>query len=342
MAGGDDPRVHRSVTLYLALAAFLHCFGGSVLVPDWHPLSAMKARIIKYAITLIIVALATLAAFTLYRLYLANPWTRDGQVRANVVGIAPRISGPVIQVAVHDNQQVKKGDLLFEIDPTDFAAQVDVANGQLLNAEATLKQREQELGRQGDLYRTKVSSQQEYQNAQDAYQAGQAQVTSAKANLELAKLNLSYTKLLAPVDGYITNMNTSAGTWVSVGQRLTALVDTNSFWIAAYFKETQLPRIQPGQKARITLMGYRWQPFTGIVRSVGWGIFVQDGSAGGTDMLPSVNPTIDWIRLPQRFPVRIQVEGKTPVPLRIGQTVSVAVTPESQKGYTTSSQVTQP
>jgi multidrug resistance efflux pump len=108
----------------------------------------MKARIINYAVTLIIVVLAALAAFTLYRLYLANPWTRDGQVRANVVGIAPRVSGPVIQVAVHDNQQVKKGDLLFEIDPTDFAAQVDVANGQLLNAEANLKQREQDLGRQ--------------------------------------------------------------------------------------------------------------------------------------------------------------------------------------------------
>jgi len=303
----------------------------------------MKGNIIKYAVTLIVVVVAALAALTLYRLYLANPWTRDGQVRANVVGIAPRISGPVIQVAVHDNQQVKKGDLLFEIDPTDFAAQVDVANGQLLNAEANLKQREQEVGRQSDLYQRKVSSQQEFQNAQDAYQAGQAQVTSAKANLDLAKLNLSYTKLLAPVDGYITNMNTSAGTWVSAGQRLTALVDTNSFWVAAYFKETQLPGIQPGQKTRITLMGYRRQPFTGTVRSVGWGIFVQDGSGGsGTDMLPSINPTIDWIRLPQRFPVRIQVEGKTPVPLRIGQTASVSVIPESIKGDTYSSQSSQP
>ena len=303
----------------------------------------MKGRIIKYAVTLIVVGLAALAALTLYRLYLADPWTRDGQVRANVVGIAPRVSGPVIQVAVHDNQQVKKGDLLFEIDPTDFTAQVDVANGQLMNAEANLKQHEQELGRQLDLYQRKVSSQQEYQNAQDVYQAGQAQVASAKANLQLAKLNLGYTKLLAPVDGYITNMNTSAGTWVSAGQRLTALVDTNSFWIAAYFKETQLPHIQPGQKTKITLMGYRRQPFTGIIRSVGWGIFVPDGSGGsGTDMLPSVNPTIDWIRLPQRFPVRIQVEGQTPIPLRIGQTVSVTVMPEKENGRTASSQSAQP
>ena len=303
----------------------------------------MKARTINYAVTLIIIAVATLAALTLYRLYLANPWTRDGQIRANVVGIAPRVSGPVIHVAVHDNQQVKTGDLLFEIDPTDFAAQVDVANGQLLNAQANLKQRDQDLDRQSDLYRKSVSAKQDFQNAQDAFQAAQAQVASAKANLELAKLNLSYTKLLAPVDGYITNMNTSAGTWVSAGQQLTALVDTNSFWIAAYFKETQLPGIQLGQKARITLMGYRRQPFTGTVRSIGWGIFVQDGSsASGTHMLPSVNPTIDWIRLPQRFPVRIQVEGQTPVPLRIGQTVSVAVMPESQNGHIHSSQSAQP
>jgi multidrug resistance efflux pump len=303
----------------------------------------MKARIINYAVTLIIIAMATLAALTLYRLYLANPWTRDGQVRANVVGIAPRVSGPVIHVAVHDNQQVKTGDLLFEIDPTDFAAQVDVANGQLVNAEANLKQRGQDLDRQSDLYRKSVSAKQDFQNAQDANQAAQAQVASAKANLELAKLNLSYTKLLAPVDGYITNMNTSAGTWVSAGQQLTALVDTNSFWIAAYFKETQLPGIQPGQKARITLMGYRRQPFTGTVRSVGWGIFVQDGSsASATYLLPSVNPTIDWIRLPQRFPVRILVEGKTPVPLRIGQTVSVAIMRESQEGHTHNSQSSQP
>jgi multidrug resistance efflux pump len=303
----------------------------------------VKVTVIKYAVTLIIIALATLAALTLYRLYLANPWTRDGQVRANVVGIAPRVAGPVIRVAVHDNQQVKRGDVLFEIDPTDLAAQRDMANGQLLNAEANLKQRGQEIDRQSDLFRKNVSAKQDYQNAQDAYQAAQAQVASAKANQELATLNLSYTKLLAPVDGYITNMNTSAGTWVSAGQQLTALVDTNSFWIAAYFKETQLPRIQSGQKARITLMGFRQQPFTGTVHSVGWGIFVQDGSsASATFMLPSVNPTIDWIRLPQRFPVRIQVEGETPVPLRIGQTVSVAVVRESQNTLANSTPSSQP
>jgi len=303
----------------------------------------MKARIISYAVTLIIIALSALAGLTLYLQYLANPWTRDGQVRANVVGIAPRVSGPLVRVAVHDNQQVRKGDLLFEIDPSDFATRVDVANGQLLNAEANLKQRKQELGRQVDLYRTKVSSQQEYQNAQDAAEAAEAQVASTKANLALAKLNLSYTKVTAPVDGYITNMNTSVGTWVSAGTRLMALVDANSFWIAAYFKETQLPHIEPGQKARITIMGRHQQPLVGLVSSIGWGIYVQDGSGnGGTDLLPSVNPTIDWIRLPQRFPVRIEVQGEPSVPLLIGQTVSVAILPESRNRIAQSSPTSRP
>jgi multidrug resistance efflux pump len=291
----------------------------------------MKARLVHYLITLAVIALAGWAAFSLYHQYIQNPWTRDGQVRANIVGIAPRVSGPIIRVAVRDNQQVKKGDSLFEIDPTDFQAQVDVATGQVLNAEANLKQRQQDLDRQTDLYKKHVTAEQDFQNAQDAFLAAQAQETSAKANLELAKLNLAYTKVFAPVDGYVTNMNTSEGTYVTAGKQLIALVDTGSFWIAAYFKETQLPHIQVGQKANITLMGYGQDPFEGVVRSVGWGIYVQDGSGNDTTgLLPSVNQTIDWVRLPQRFPVRIQVSGTSPVQLRIGQTVSVAMSPETE------------
>jgi RND family efflux transporter MFP subunit len=236
------------------------------------------------------------------------------------------VSGPIIQVAVRDNQPVRKGDLLFEIDPSDFQAQVDIAAGQVQNDEATFKQQQQNLQRQTDLFRTRVNALQDFQNAQDSFAAARAQLTSAKANLELARLNLSYTKVLAPVDGYVTNMNTSPGTYVTAGIQLMALVDTSSYWVAGYFKETQLPHIKVGQKAIITMMGYEKQPFQGVVRSIGWGVYVQDGSdSSSTDLLPSVSPTIDWVRLPQRFPVRIQVVGETPVPLRIGQTVSVAM-----------------
>src|SRR5271155_3519009 len=100
----------------------------------------MKAKLFNYLITLIIVGLAVWAAVSLYLRYLEQPWTRDGQVRANIVGIAPRVSGPIIQVAVRDNQQLRKGDLLFEIDPADFQARVDIVVGQVHNDEAILKQ----------------------------------------------------------------------------------------------------------------------------------------------------------------------------------------------------------
>jgi multidrug resistance efflux pump len=288
----------------------------------------MKARIINMSVTLVIVCLAGWAAWVLYLRYLHDPWTRDSQVRANIVGIAPRVSGPIIHVAVHDNQQVKIGDLLFEIDPADFNAQLNVAAGQVLNSEANLKQRKQDLDRQSELYKNHVVAEQDFQNAQDNFSAAQAQLISAKANLELARLNLSYTKVFAPVNGYVTNMNTSEGTYVTAGKQLIALVDASSFWIAAYFKETQVPHIQIGQTANLSLMGYK-QPFQGVVRSIGWGIYVQDGSGSdATGLLPSISQTVDWVRLPQRFPVRIEPSGVPPVPLRIGQTVSVALSPE--------------
>jgi multidrug resistance efflux pump len=287
----------------------------------------VKTRFFNYLITLIVVGLAGWAAVSLYARYIENPWTRDGQVRANIVGIAPRVSGPIIQVAVRDNQQVRKGDLLFEIDPSDFQAQVDIAAGQVQNDEATFKQQEQNLQRQTDLFQTRVNALEDLQNAQDSFAAARAELASAKANLELARLNLSYTKVFAPVDGYVTNMNTSPGTYVTAGIQLMALVDISSYWVAGYFKETQLPHIKVGQKAIITMIGYEKLPFQGVVKSVGWGVYVQDGSdSSSTGLLPSISQTIDWVRLPQRFAVRIQVVGESPVPLRIGQTVSVAMT----------------
>jgi multidrug resistance efflux pump len=289
----------------------------------------MKTKLLSYLLTLTLVGLAAWAAGSLYCRYLQTPWTRDGQVRANIVGIAPRVSGPIVRVAVHDNQAVHQGDLLFEIDPEGFQAQVDVAASQVQNAEANLKQQTQNLQRQTELYRTRVNALQDFQNAQDSFEAARAQLASAKANLELARLNLGYTKVVAPLEGYVTNMNTSSGTFVTAGNQLMALVDTSSFWIAGYFKENQLPHIQAGQKALITLIGLYGRPFEGIVQTVGWGIFVSDGSGNSsTALLPAVSQTIDWVRLPQRFPVRIQVVGPTPVPLRIGQTVSVAMTSE--------------
>ena len=276
-----------------------------------------------HLVTFAMVILALAATLILYWRYSTKPWTRDGQVRANVVGIAPRVAGPIIQIPIKDNQAVKKGDLLFEIDPATFRAAVDNASAKLGQAQATEIQAQQELARQTELYETKTVDLRDVQNAQDNYAAAVANTAAAQADLETANLNLSYTKVFAPVAGYLTNINTSPGTYVNEGQQLLALVDSSSFWIAAYFKETQLRHIREGARARITLMGHDFEPFEGQVVSVAWGIFLQDGST--VDLLPVVSQTIDWVRLPNRFPVRIRVTGTPPVALRIGQTVSVAL-----------------
>lgn len=273
--------------------------------------------------TFVVVGLAILASLLMYQRYVNRPWTRDGQVRANIIGIAPRIAGPIVQIPIKDNQPVKKGDLLFEIDPSTFQAAVDNAAAKLKQAQAAQVQAQQELERQTELYKTKVNDLQDVQDAQDNYAAAVANSAAAQASLETAELDLYYTKIVAPVDGYLTNMNTSLGQYVNVGEQLLALVDTSSFWIAAYFKETQLKHIQISDKAKVTLMGHESQPFQGEVVSVAWGIFLQDGAT--VDLLPAVSQTIDWVRLPNRFPVRVQVTGTAPVPLRIGQTVSVSV-----------------
>ncbi len=283
----------------------------------------MNSAVRNYLITTAVIVLAILASILLYSRYVNKPWTRDAQVRANVVGIAPRVSGPIIQIPIKDNQTVKKGDLLFEIDPATFQAAVDNAAAQLQQAQAAQIKAHQTLQRQTELYETKVIDIQTFQNTQDDTMEADANVVAAEATLETARLNLSYTKVFAPVDGYLTNVNTSVGTYVNAGEQLLALVDGSSFWIAAYFKETQLKHLQEGTKVRLTMMGHEAQPFQGVVNSLAWGIFLSDGST--VDLLPQVSQTIDWVRLPNRFPVRIDVQGATPVPLRIGQTISVAV-----------------
>ena len=282
----------------------------------------MNPKKTKYILTLVTVLLAAAASLGMYERYTTKPWTRDGQVRANVVGVACRVAGPIIQIPIRDNQSVKKGDLLFEIDPSTYIATVKNAQAKLLQTQAAEIQANQELARQTQLYQSKVTDLRDLQNAQDLLAAAQADTAAAQAELDYANLNLGYTKIFAPVDGYITNMNTSPGTYVYAGQQLLALVDASSFWVAAYFKETQLQHVKEGGKAKLTFIGRENQPFEGEIESVAWGIFDPDGST--VDLLPRVSQTVDWVRLPNRFPVRIRVTGTPPLPLRIGQTISIA------------------
>jgi multidrug resistance efflux pump len=309
----------------LASASFLFGACRVIHIAPGTPSATFVKPLAKIIFTTLMCLAAMAGAWLLYDAYENRPWTRDGQIRANIVGVAPRVAGPVVKIPVRDNQPVKKGDLLFQIDPSDYQATLNNAIGQLKESEAAAVQAKQELDRQTKLYATDVIDLQDFQNAQDAYAIAVAAVAAASANVELARLNLSYTTVLAPVDGYLTNVNTSPGTYVDAGQQLLTLVDTSTFWVAAYFKETQLHAIREGDEARVTLMALRSRPVSGRVVSVGWGIFLADGST--VEMLPQVSQTIDWIRLPQRFPVRIELAEESPIPLRIGQTASVSILP---------------
>jgi multidrug resistance efflux pump len=243
---------------------------------------------------------------------------------------------------VVDNQHVQRGDLLFEIDSADYRAAVEQERAQVLAATAASTHEKQELDRQTELFRKKVNAVQEYEDAQDNYDSAQANLAAAKANLITAELKLSYTKVYASVNGEVTNLDISEGAYASAGQQVMALADSDSYWVGGYFKETQLRNISMGDTATISLMGNEDLPIRGTVRSVGWGIFVTDGSSGeGTLLpsvegraLPSVSPTIDWVRLPQRFPVRIQVDSLATGRLRIGRTASVAISHGARKENT--------
>jgi len=330
--------------------------------------------------------------------YMKYPWTRDGLVRAQVGQIAPRVSGPLIRVPIQNNQLVKKGDLLFEIDPSTFQADVNLARAQFDNMRDIVKSlveqvdvmraavaqseaaRNQarfevegyaantenarvELERTRTLLAQGVTDQRDYDNKNTTYQTDLAQLNSAKSNenrmtadlerskaaldramadlgatgehnprlrraaadLEIAQLNLDFTKVWAPTDGYVTNLRLGVGDSAVAHQPMLAVIDANSFYVQAFFRETFVGNFQKGDRAVVTLMSYPDTPLEGSVDSIGWGIAQKNGSTG-FELLPSVAPTFEWIRLAQRLPVTVRIE-KLPdnIKLRAGTTASVVV-----------------
>ncbi|BEU03123.1 hemolysin D [Agarivorans sp. OAG1] len=283
----------------------------------------MKTKILT---VLLVVVAATLAGLK-YQHYLANPWTRDALVRANIVEITPRVTGPVVAIYVADNQRVKSGELLFEIDDSVYQTASQQANANLAQAKAVLARANNEQQRMSALEKRTPGSVPviTLNNLQNDVLSAQANVKAASAALKGAELNLSFTKVYASKDGYITNFNLAEGAHVVANQPVVALIDESSFWIEGFFKETDIEAMQQGNMAKITLMSYPDTPLKGQVSSIGYGIAQVDGSTS-THMLPSVNPNFEWIRLAQRLPVKITVtELPANVQLRVGTTASVMI-----------------
>lgn len=284
-----------------------------------------------------IVNLALLAAVGWYAYqalgdYLNNPWTRDGQVRGQVIQVAPRVSGMVTRIAVIDNQYVRAGDLLFEIDPEPFEIAVSQADANLQRARISSRASKIEYDRLQEIARQDAGavSAKDLNRREAGYLQSLSEIDVYAEQLRSARLDLGYTRVSAAVDGYVSNINFQIGDQAVANTPILALVDSNSFWVFGYFRESEIGKIRIGDPARVTLMAYPDQPLAGTVESLGWGIAPSDGNSG-YNLLPSIKPVFQWIRLAQRIPVRVKLaalpEG---VILRYGLTASVMILPEQQ------------
>jgi len=277
----------------------------------------------RLAVTLIAVALAGFVGWQLWDYYILAPWTRDGRVRADVVGVTPDVSGLVATVAVRDNQVVERGALLFEIDRARFELAVRQADAAAEARWEALQQAQRDARRVTRLDQSAVSVQAQERAVSDANQAAAAYAQSA-AERDLARLNLERSRVLALVSGTVTNLELRPGDYVTAGRAVIALLDRDTLRVEGYFEETKLPRIAPGAPARVRLMGERGD-LRGHVESIAGGIEDRDRAAG-PNLLANVNPTFSWVRLAQRVPVRIAIDDPPPGLLLLpGRTATVSI-----------------
>jgi multidrug resistance efflux pump len=282
----------------------------------------------RFATTAIAVGVAAVIGWQLWIYYLEAPWTRDGRVRADVVQVAADVSGLVSEVPVHDNQAVKKDEVLFRIDPARFQIALRNAQANVDSKLAATQEAERETNRYNRLNALSVSEEQQQQRGAAAAEA-QAAYEQALASRDVAALNLARSQVRTPVNGFVTNFDMRPGDYVDAGKPVFALIDSDSFYVDAYFEETKLPRIKIGDPARVYLIGER-AVIEGHVESIASGIADRERQ-GSTDLLANVNPTFSWVRLAQRVPVRIALDH-VPADVRLvtGRTATVVVVASSQ------------
>ncbi len=288
------------------------------------------------------------------------PSTQDAYVGANIINIAPQVTGQVSEMAVIENQKVSAGDLLFAIDDTQFSATVDQARAdldsaikdaeayatQIAAAQATVDstqsafdtaqknlERAKALFSSGDLAQASLDqntsnfaqasaqltgAQSRLLSLQSGLAAKQDAVLSSRAQLQIAETNLAWTKIIAPADGWIANLTLRVGSSVSANAPQFAIVESSEWWVDANFKETDLPRVRPGQPVSISVDMLPGTKLTGTVGSIG------RGSGDTFSLLPPENASGNWVKVTRRFPVRIFLDP-TDAPLRVGGSTNVTV-----------------
>jgi multidrug resistance efflux pump len=286
----------------------------------------------RLLVTFAAVGAATAVSLTLWDRYLDAPWTRDGHIRADVVDVAPDVSGLVKDVLVEDNQTVRRGDLLFRIDPERFKLALRQAEAVLAGKKASAERAAADDARYSKLTDV-AASQQTRELALATYLEAKAAYDQAVADVDVAQLNLTRSEVRASVNGRITNMELRPGTYVAAGRGVMALIDEDTLRVEGYFEETKLSRIHIGDAASIHVMGDE-ALLTGKIESIAGGIEDRERGAG-SNLLANVNPTFSWVRLAQRVPVRIKL-GVVPKGTRliIGRSATVFVEDSEDKPRT--------
>ncbi|MGH7908129.1 MAG: biotin/lipoyl-binding protein, partial [Candidatus Binataceae bacterium] len=307
--------------------------------------------------------------FHVVRLYYLYPRTDDAYVRANIVGIAPHVSGPIVKLPVHDNQHVEQGQLLFIVDPRPYQAALDMSQAKLTltnlqinglqdsikaakarqsQLEADAAYDKQYLKRVTPLLARHYVKANDVVNARSRVDAALAAVDNARSQVRKAeqdlgqygdinarrkaaeaavyqaRLNVGYCQVRAPFDAYITNLNIAVGQYANEGKQVMSLVDNRVWYVLANFREDFLAHVKPGMSAEIYLLTYPNHRFYGVVQGVGWALHQANGAT--IEGLPQVEPTLNWVRLSQRFPVRIILKNPdSNFPLRMGQTAVVTI-----------------
>ena len=288
---------------------------------DHHPGPRRHGRVLPVLVTLCLAVVAAYACWLLWNAYMASPWTRDGTVRAYVVTVAPEVAGQIVDLPVRDNRYVHKGDLLMRIDPRDYRVAVDLSRAALDQAQADAVNKQSQAARRLQLTDLATTPEQKEQYVSAAKMA-QATVAQQKANLDKAQIDLERSEIRSPVNGWVTNLLTQQGNYASAGAAALSVVDADSFWVDAYFEETTIAPIREGDPARIYLLGYR-QVIPGHVDSLARGIVVSNATPGGSG-LATVNPIFTWVRLAQRVPVRVHIDG-VPETVRLVQGMTATV-----------------
>lgn len=279
-------------------------------------------KLLRVGITLAVVAVAIGAGTWVWDYYLYSPWTRDGRVRADVVIIAPDVSGWVTELAVSNHQAVEKGDLLFTIDDTRFKPEIAEAEALVEQKRVAWELAKHQDRRRQQLAEGLVISEEDLDIYRIQAESAKADYDLALARLNSARINQQRTRVVAPESGSISNLTLRKGNYVTRGTSALSLIQKDSFYVTGYFEETKLQLVHVGQTARIRLMGGD-RMLTGKVTSIAKGI-ANANTNGNDQLLPEVQQTFNWVRLAQRIPVDIALD---PLPddvnISAGMTVSI-------------------